>query len=313
MASVVAPTATHEASPSIEPVIATDPAVMDARYEAALPRFAYDPTAPLNTTLQPMTSPAGVRLDDLGYDSPKGGRVPGYLVRPLAEGTYPGLILMHGSGGDRNDFLAEGEAYARHGVIVVLISAPAARTGQPWITLTPADADAQIQLLVDLRRAVDVLVDVGADPERIGYLGYSYGAAMGAGLAGVEPRISAYVLDVGDGGLVSHFTGADDVNGELAGLTPDERQAWLAAMEPIEPIYLVRHAQASALLFQSGRFDELVPPADAERLHAAASEPKEVIWYETGHELSAQAWCDGADWLRGHLGFDSGPLLPECG
>jgi dienelactone hydrolase len=287
---------------------------MDARYESALPLFAYDAGQPLDIVRSAASSRTGLVRDELEYNSPKGGRVPAYLIRPEAEGSYPGLVLMHGSGGSRNDLVMPGYDYARLGVIVLLISAPPARTDPPgpFITLTAADADAQIQLIVDLRRAVDVLIEVGADADRIGYLGYSYGAAMGAGLAGIEPRIRAFVLDVGDGGLVSHLTGPDDAAGELTHLTPAERDAWLTAMEPIEPLYFVRHAQASDLLFQSGRFDELIPVVDAERLHETASEPKTVAWYDSGHVLPEQAWCDGADWLRERLGFDEGPLGPGC-
>lgn len=48
---------------------------------------------------------------------------------------------------------------------------------------------------------------------RIGYIGVSYGGAMGGLLAGVEHRISAYALVVGDGGLVTHSTGPDDIYG----------------------------------------------------------------------------------------------------
>jgi dienelactone hydrolase len=311
-----AESSTTEPSATTAPILATDAEEMDARYEAALPRFAYDANEPLEIMRQPAFTRTGLVRDVLEYDSPMGGRVPAYLIYPEAEGRYPGLILMHGSGGSRDDLRDQGYDYAGLGVIVLLISAPPARTDPPgpFITLTPADADDQIQLIVDLRRAVDVLVEVGADADRIGYLGYSYGAAMGAGLAGVEPRIRAYVLDVGDGGLVTHLTGADDAGGgPLAALTPAEREAWLAAMEPIEPIYFVRHAEASALLLQSGRFDELVPVADAERLHEAATEPKTVVWYDSGHGLPEQAWCDGAEFLREHLEFDEGPLLPSCG
>jgi uncharacterized protein len=309
----LAPSSTPEATQP-EPVLTTDSTEMDARYEAALPLFAHDAEAPLEIERHPTSTQTGLARDELDYNSPMGGRVPAYLIRPEGEGDYPGLILMHGSGGSRGDLLGQGYDYARLGVIVLLISAPPARLDPPgpFITLTPADADAQVQLIVDLRRAVDVLVEVGADPERIGYLGYSYGAAMGAELAGVEPRIRAFVFDVGDGGLVTHLTGPDDAAGELSRLSPADRDAWLAAMEPIEPIYFVGHATESALLFQSARFDELVPVADAERLHEAASEPKMVIWYDSGHGLPIAAWCEGADWLREHLGFDDGPLVPSC-
>ena len=301
-------------SSATEPVISLDPAAMDARYEAGLPLFQYDAPAQLDLERRPNAELDGLIIEDISYASPMGGDVPAFLISPASPGIYPGLILMHGSGGNRNDFLREGQAYARLGVIALLISAPPARRDPPgaFITLTPRDRDEQIQLIVDLRRGVDVLMEVGADPERIGYMGYSYGGAMGALLAGVEHRIRAYVIDVGDGGLVEHLTGSDDAQGDLADLNPAARDAWLAAMEPIEPLYFVRHAAPSALLFQSARNDTLVTTDDAERLHQQASEPKEIIWYDSGHGLPLEAWCDQAAWLREHLGFAEGPLLPGC-
>jgi dienelactone hydrolase len=234
-----------------------------------------------------------------------------YLLHPSTDGPHPGLILMHGSGGDRAAMLIEGGQYARLGVLVLLAEAPAARRAGEWITFTERDRDEQIQLIVDLRRAVDVLIEVGADPGRIGFLGYSYGAAMGGQLAGVEGRIRAFVLDVGDPGLVSHFTGPDDPP-VPPDVTPEAWDAWLEAMEPIEPAYFIGHAAPGAVLMQSGRHDELIPVADAERWHEVAGSSQEVIWYESGHLLPAQAWCDGADWLRGFLAFEEGDLTIGC-
>lgn len=261
-----------------------------------------------------MPSPEGILVEDVSYASPKGGDVPAFLITPLEPGSNPGLIMMHGSGADRSDLGPEGEAYAQMGVIVLLISAPPARSDPPgrFVEFVPSDREEQIQLIVDLRRGVDVLIEVGADPERIGCVGYSYGGAMGSQLAGVEHRIRAYVLDVADGGLVEHFTGPDHRIGDLSQLAPGVREAWLAAMESIEPLYFVRHAAPSALLFQSARYDMAVTAEDSERLHEHASEPKEVEWYESDHFLPPEAWCDQADWLRSHLGFAEGPVFPDC-
>jgi fermentation-respiration switch protein FrsA (DUF1100 family) len=205
------------------------------------------------------------------------------------------------------------EDYARLGVMSLLIDAPFTRrqTGD-WIRFTAEDRDEQVQLMLDLRRAVDVLIAAGANAERIGFIGYSYGGAMGAGLSGIERRIRAYVLDVADGGLVEHFTGPDDADSGLAALSTTDRARWLAAMEPIEPLYFVRHAAPSELLFQSARQDRLVPVDDAERLHLQASEPKTIKWYDSDHELPIQAWCEQADWLRERLAFLDGPLHPSC-
>jgi dipeptidyl aminopeptidase/acylaminoacyl peptidase len=164
------------------------------------------------------------------------------------------------------------------------------------------DRREQIQLIVDLRRVVDLLVARGdVDPDRIGYLGVSYGGAMGGLLAGVEHRIAAFVLRVGDGGLVEHFGTRNDAGGSLPAMSPARRERWLAAMRPVEPLRYVRRATAP-LLFQSGRQDDVVPPADARRYQAAAPEPKDVEWYDAGHFLPPKADCDAAVWLARHIG-----------
>jgi fermentation-respiration switch protein FrsA (DUF1100 family) len=150
------------------------------------------------------------------------------------------------------------------------------------------------------------------DPNQIAYLGQSYGAMVGGLLAGVEQRIVAYTLVVGDGGLVQHFTGPEDADGPLWRLESGDREEWLALMEPIESIYDVGHAAPAALLFQSGRADPLVPAADAERFHAAGSEPKTVMWYEAGHTLGTQAECDAVVWLAEHIAIDPLAYAPEC-
>lgn len=127
--------------------------------------------------------------------------------------------------------------------------------------------------------AVDVLrVHADVDAERIAYQGISYGGAMGALFVGIERRIRAAALVVGDGGLVSHFTGPEDMN-FMAGLSCATRVDWLRAMTPIEPIRFIAHASPTALLLQNGRLDNLVPTADAQALHTAAPQPKTIRWY----------------------------------
>jgi fermentation-respiration switch protein FrsA (DUF1100 family) len=89
----------------------------------------------------------------------------------------------------------------------------------------------------------------------------------------------------------------------LAGLTCAEWRRWLESMIPIEPIKYVGFASPTPLLLQSGRQDALVPPRDAERLHAAAPDPKTVQWYEAGHSLGVTAVRARSFWLHEHLGM----------
>jgi len=127
---------------------------------------------------------------------------------------------------------------------------------------------------------------------------------MGGLFAGVEDRLQAYVLVVGDGGLVNHETGLDDLFGDLYSLPQSTRKAWLDSMSPIEPLHFVAHAAPSVLLFQSGRQDELVPFPDAVRYQVAASELKEVLWYDAGHSLGTDAQRDQGLWLAQYIGLD---------
>jgi fermentation-respiration switch protein FrsA (DUF1100 family) len=126
---------------------------------------------------------------------------------------------------------------------------------------------------------------------------------MGALFVGVERRLKAAVLVVGDGGLVSHLTGPEDLP-SMAGLSCATRVNWFRAMVPIEPIRFVPHASPTALLLQNGRSDNLVPAADAEDVHAAAPEPKTIRWYNAGHSLNQQALFDRHEWLNGQIGLD---------
>jgi dienelactone hydrolase len=302
---------------TMPPVEAIDPVAAAARYEAGRHLFEYDASLPLNITPSAESVP-GLRhaeVHDMTYDSPAGGRVGALLVEPNAAGPYPALVVQHGLPGRRTDLLDEALDLAQAGAAAVLIDAPHARAqrigpGTNPVNFTEQDRAEQIQLIVDLRRAVDLLqTRPEIDPERIGYLGVSYGGAMGGLLAGIESRIDAYVLVVGDGGIVAHFSGADDVGGPLDTMAPERRDAWLAAMEPIEPIYYVGQAGVP-ILFQSGQRDELVPPADAAALHPAANELATVTWYDAGHGLNREARCDAAVWLGEHLGFDGAATAP---
>jgi dienelactone hydrolase len=142
------------------------------------------------------------------------------------------------------------------------------------------------------------------DAERLAYLGVSYGGAMGALFVGIERRLKAAVLVVGDGGLVSHFTGPED-SGFMAGVSCATRVDWFRAMTPIEPIRFIPHAPPTALLLQNGRSDTLVPVADAEALQAAAPQLKTIRWYDAGHGLNQQALFDRLDWLHETIGLDA--------
>jgi dienelactone hydrolase len=268
--------------------------------------FAYDADAPLNLQKTVEGTANGVEVSRIAFDSPVGGSATGLLFDPVTRSSLrPGIVLMHGLPGSARGMAAYAQALAQHGAVVIAIDAPFARRGGEPVRFSAADRAEQIQLIKDLQRAVDVLRSrVNVDEARIAYLGISYGGAMGALFVGIERRLKAAALVVGDGGLVSHFTGPEDVD-LLASLSCATRVAWFRAMAPIEPIRFIPHASPTALLLQSGRSDDLVPAADAEALHRAAPEPRMIRWYDAGHGLDQQAVWDRHDWLVGEIGLDA--------
>jgi len=264
--------------------------------------FTYDENAPLDIQEENRRRVEGVTVIEFNYASPLGGRVPAILVVPDGKALFAGLVFMHGSGGSRWDLDEVAITYARLGAVGITISGPSARPEHDNLipfTFREKDRREQIQLIVDLRRAVDVLLSrPEIDPQRLAYIGTSYGGAMGGLLSAVEPRLRGYALEVGDGGLVNHFNGA-----YVMGLPKDVRREWLTAMWPIEPIHYVGCAAPAALLFQNGTKDTQVRPADALRYQQAGSEPKTVQWYEAGHSLAPQAYRDQAEWLSDLIGI----------
>ena len=276
-------------------------------YEANVHLFDYDMDTPVSVTENAIQQEESYTLQDISYPSPKGGDVTAYLLIPDDAGPHAGLLLMHGSSGSRESLLPFAKELVLTGAVVMTIDGPAARTeGRSWLTFTPRDREEQIQLIVDLRRAVDVLTQYGqTDPERLGYIGYSYGAAMGGLLAGVEHRIKAYGLMVGDGGLVTHFTDGAEPVGGFETIPAGMRETWLQAMEPIDSIHFVGHAAPSALFFQNARYDSLVTEEDALVYQETGSEPKRVEWYDSGHGLPAQAYLDMVGWLAEQIGIDA--------
>jgi dienelactone hydrolase len=269
--------------------------------------FAYDANAPLNLQKTVESTNNGVEVSGISFDSPGGGRVTGVLFDPVTRSSLrPGIVLMHGAPGNARQMTGQAQALAQLGAVVIAIDAPFARRSGTWVRFSTEDRAEQIQLIKDLQRAVDVLrARPNVDDERIAYVGISYGGAMGVLFAGVERRIKAAALVVADGGLVSHFTGPEDSNVLLADLSCPARGDWLQAMTPIEPIRFIAHAPPTALLLQSGQVDNLVPAADAQALHAAAPQPKTILWYDAGHGLNQQAVFDRLDWLHQKIGLDA--------
>ncbi len=298
------------------PLLAALAAAPACAQELPLHLFQYDRNAPLELQSRPSETREGVDVQLISYASPKGGRVTGRLFVPQGSGPFAGVVLAHGAPGNSEAFVGRGVYIAKHGAVVIAIDAPFNRREGGPMTRTARDSAEQVQLIVDLQRAVDVLLSrTDVDSARLAYVGRSYGGATGALFAGVERRLKTYILASADGGITTRFTepGAPPPPPEYA----EQARAWLAAMQPIEGLRFVGRANGT-ILFQNGRQDPVVTPARAEALHAAAAGTRhEVRWYDAAHALNPAAYVDQLRWLSETVGTtapgpedEAGPEIP---
>jgi hypothetical protein len=135
---------------------------------------------------------------------------------------------------------------------------------------------------------------------------------MAGGLfAGVEDRLQAYVLVVGDGGLVNHsMVEIEGMTTPLEEMSEEEIKQWIDGMWPIESIHYVSHADPAALLYQNGTQDRLVPSYLALDYQNAGSEPKTIKWYQGGHGLTFEHFLDQLAWMSQYVGITDIHSLP---
>ncbi len=282
--------------------------------------FEYDAKQPLDVQEKLLHERDQIKVYDIAYASPKGGRVTAYLVTPTGKGPFAGLVFGHWGPGNRTEFLPEATLYARAGAVSLMIDYPWVRPN-PWRKQLKGaddpetDHQAFIQAVIDLRRGIDLLTarpDV--DPKRIAYLGHSYGAQWGAILSAVDPRLKGAVLMGGIPDQAAIYRDNEDPSlVEYRATTPKEKQeAYLKSSERTAAVRYVPHA-AAPLLFQFARYERYFDKAAMDRYYQAARQPKDVKWYDTGHELNdPQALLDRATWLREKVGLGSvEPILKK--
>ena len=275
--------------------------------------FAYDRALTLDVKEVHVEKQDGVRIHDISYQSPKGGRVTAYLVVPdAARRKLAAVVFMHARPGSRRNFLEEALALAKAGAVSLLIDAPFSRTGEskrefdPTVTKPEDDRDIYIQTVIDLRRGVDLLRSRSdVDPKRIGFVGHSYGAHTGAILAGVEKRIRACVIMAGAPSL-TEFLRTSSIPAIVEtrnSLTKKQQENYFNTLAAVDPINYISHIAPAALFFQFGKTDHY-PTEETARLYSEkASKPKLIKFYEAGHALNDEAKRNRAAWLRGQLGL----------
>ncbi|MFL5616052.1 MAG: alpha/beta hydrolase [Gemmatimonadaceae bacterium] len=218
--------------------------------------------------------------------------VPAILLLPdtLSKANRsPGAVLLHGFT-SRKERMSEGigRSLLSRGVASLAIDLPL--HGERDGSIEDLSLRNPLQLvgawrlaLAEVRHAMDYLSLLEAvDPDRLALVGYSLGAFLAVVAAPDDTRVRAVVLASG---------------GDLPEQTPFAALVRAAA----DPLRSVRKLGGRPLLMVNGRYDRTIVAAQAERLYAAARDPKKIHWYNGGHWPPQPAIDYGAEWLANQL------------
>jgi cephalosporin-C deacetylase-like acetyl esterase len=281
-----------------------------------LRHFEYDATVALDVKEASVERRGVVTVHDITYASPKGGRVPAYLVVPAGKGPFAAIIWGHwywenSPMRNRKEFLEEAVTLAGSGVVSLLTDGPVARPGhvENREPLNEQQAHDLVQQIVDMRRGVDLLLarkDV--DSKRIGYVGHSYNASVGGFLSGIDRRFKAFVLMAG--GL------ADEVDMKTKEyeqyrqkIGPERFDAFVSKYSWLDAGKFVSHAAPAFVFLQYATQEDFLTPAVARQYAAIVSQPNRLKIYDAPHSLNAEARRDRVAFLSEQLKFK--PLSAE--
>jgi dienelactone hydrolase len=277
--------------------------------------FEYDPKLPLDTEDVGVDFRGPVGVYDLSFASPKGGRVPAYLVLPPGKKPFAAIIWGHwcwpnSELHNRKEFLDEAVAIAPSGVASLLLDFPIARPGyaEDKDPLSDKQMVDLAEAVVDIRRAADLLLSRPfVDPKRLAYVGHSCGASAGAIVSGIDKRFHAFVLMAGVLSVESARKTPQFVEFRQK-LGPERVDAFVSKYSWTDAGKYISRAAPATLFFQYASQESFLTPDLAKATAALASDPKQFKLYDAPHALNAEARRDRLSFLEEQLQLK--PLLP---
>jgi cephalosporin-C deacetylase-like acetyl esterase len=264
--------------------------------------FEYDQSAALDIQEVSREPRGSVTVEDISFAVPGSERrVGAYLVTPPGPGSFAGTLYVHwyeppNPTSNRTQFLEEAVRMAEQGVVSLLVDTM--WSPHEWYVQRDLadDYEASTHQVIELRRALDVLLaQPGVDPGRVALVGHDFGGMFGAIVAGWDDRVQSYNIIAATPRFKEWYLFGAKLEGE-------ELDAYVRRISELDPVTHIARAKNSAFFFQFGRTDRFVPEDKALELYEAAPGPKQIAWYDTDHEIEApQAQEDRAAWLSERL------------
>ena len=250
-----------------------------------------------------VTDPAALSAEELTFSGSGASAVNGYLARPAAPGTYPGMIVIHEAMGLNEHIRDVVNRIAALGYVALGVDLYTREGGPPPAGDLPAMMERLFSMsdetvLGDLEGAADFLRERDELTGRVGCIGFCMGGRYTLLFAVCSDRLDAAV---------------DCWGGFIDRATPDERSV---PARPTPPLELAAQLRCP-LLAAIGAEDQNPSPAVGEQLRERASasgKPVKVDVYEdAGHaffadyrptyrpDAAALLWREVVPFLARHL------------
>ena len=273
--------------------------VDEATFQTYLDFFAYDRNLPFDQQVIDVEEEEGIRKEHFSFQSTPGERVFANYYSPVVsiDQKGPAVIVLHGGGPTGKDRMhAYCTLLTRAGwhVLAIDLQYYGERSTDLLTTFTEQEKHERLynqpstflawvtQTVKDVSRSFDYLVEhKNAEPERIGLLGFSRGAQVGAIAGATERRLAAVVLLYG-----GHFDAL-------------EREHLPAAC----PANYIGRISPRPLLMINGNFDtDYNKDTSVLPLYRLAKSPKLIRWTDTGHgRVPEEERSAMLQWLRENL------------
>jgi predicted esterase len=218
---------------------------------------------------------------------------------PLAAILYVHWYEPQSPDSNRSQFVEEAKEMAKSGAACLLIETLWSDPDFFLKRTQEDDVQNSIEEVVNVRRAMDLLLSQSTvDSKRFAYVGHDFGGMYGVLAGSLDQRPSHYVIMAATPRFPDWYLYLPKLEGEV-------REAFIRQFSELDPITHVENLSPAPILFQFGTDDPHVPKERAEEFFAAAKEPKEMKWYETGHGLNDKATSERKAWLKEMLGLES--------